>query len=96
MRLQLTQANYNMLAKFLDAEYKKRLMIDRSFSMRSWALEIGVNVSTLSRWMSRQGKDPDLSARNYNALSGYFGQPVLDAMGINPVPAKPRNPLYGK
>lgn len=97
MRLKLKKAALAMLADFLDAEYKKRLMIDRGFSLRSWAKEIGVNHVTLSHWMNRKSKaDPDLSAKNFNALQSYFGKPFLDSIGVEPLTTKPRNPLYGK
>lgn len=97
MRLQVSQKALEMLADFLDAEFKKRLMIDRTFSQRAWAREIGVHHVTLGKWMNRKTKDdPELSAKNYAALMTYFGQPVLDVLGIPPMPEKPRNPLYGK
>lgn len=95
MLLKPTRTEQKMLAEFLDAQFKMRLMEDRNYSLRDWAREIGVSVSTLSRWMNKKS-DPDLSAKNLNTLVSYFGQPVLDSLGIKPTPARPRNPMHGK
>lgn len=84
------------LADFLDHEYKKRLLVDRTFSLSKWAEEIGVEQSHLNRMINAsRGQPQQISIDVLNRLLDYFGEEMFSILGIK-FPNKPKNPMFGR
>jgi DNA-binding Xre family transcriptional regulator len=92
----MTSQTNSALADYLDREYKKRIAIDRNFSLRQWALEIGIDHSLLNRMINGRNRGPkQISIDVLNKLLSYFGPEMFAILGIV-IPGKPQNPMHGK
>ena len=96
MDLNMSPNTTTALADFLDHEYKKRLLVDRTFSLSKWAEEIGIEQSHLNRMINAaRGQPQQISIDVLNKLLDYFGEEMFSILGIK-TPGKPRNPMYQK
>jgi DNA-binding Xre family transcriptional regulator len=94
MDILMTHTTSSALADFLDREFKKRVFQDRTFSLRQWAKEIGIDHSLLNRMINGKNKGPkQISIEVLNKLILYFGPEILSILGIVTTD-KPKNPAY--
>jgi len=96
MDIVMISTTSSALADYLDREYKKRIAVNRNFSLRQWSFEIGIDPTVLNRMINgSRGQPQQISIEVLNKLLEYFGPDMLGILGIA-IPNKPKNPMHGK